>query len=114
MLISIRTIATMAEKRGSYSFASGTSTAAVSGTAAGKASRATGIGSGSATARENNIMAIATMTLKGIMTALVEETRFVEGRAWSVGESYNGNRSLRSFRAQFSSDERKVPSMYSA
>ena len=92
----------MAEKQGSYSFASGTSTAAVSGTTAGKASRARGIGSGSATARENNIMAIATMD-RGIMTALVENTRFMEGRAWSVGESYNGNRSLRSFRAQFSS-----------
>lgn len=56
------------------SFASRTATGAASGRTAGTASEtATGIGSGNARAREKNIMAPATMTLKGIMIALVEE-----------------------------------------
>lgn len=74
MLISTRTVAMLAEKRSSYSFASRTATGAASGRTAGTASEtATGIGSGNARAREKNIMAPATMTLKGIMIALVEE-----------------------------------------
>lgn len=67
MLVSTRTVAMVAEKQNSYSFASGTAIGAASGNGAGTASGiAAGIGSGSATARDD-IRAIAMMTLKGIM-----------------------------------------------
>lgn len=46
---------------------------------------ATGIGSGSATARENIIMAKAMMTLNGVMIALVEEDEVCGGCSLAGG-----------------------------
>ena len=65
MLVSTRTIATVAERQSSYLFASGTAPGAVSERVAGAASGlAMGTGSGEATAREKNMMATAAMALR--------------------------------------------------